>query len=48
MKKKDRILRLWKQTIVVHPSYGSIAKKIGCNKSYVFKVVKKYKEKTND
>ncbi len=36
------IIKRWTKTMVVHPSYGSIAKEIGCAPDTVFRTIKKY------
>lgn len=44
--KKDRIIKEWNKTTFVekHPSYSTIADKVGCFKSYVFKVIRAHKK----
>lgn len=37
---KQQILKEWNKLKTVRQSYSEIAKKVGCNKTYVFKVVK--------
>jgi len=48
MTKKDKIIELYEQKILVHPSYSEIARKVGVFKSYVWKVLKEYKERTKN
>ncbi len=43
---QNNIIKRWKQTKVVHPSYGEVAKAIGCSADTVFRTVKKYQELT--
>ncbi len=40
---KQQILKEWDKLNIVRQSYGQIAKKLGCNKTYVFRVVKAQK-----
>lgn len=40
-----QIIQAWKKTKVIHPSYTEIAKKVGCNRQTVFKIVGRYKLK---
>jgi hypothetical protein len=40
MNNRDKILAEWAKVKLVHPSYGSIAKKVGVSKSYVYLIVK--------
>lgn len=40
--KKERIIEEWNKTIVIHPSYRSIAKKVDVDHSYVFRVIKEH------
>lgn len=40
---KQRILQEYKKLKTVRQSYGEIAKKLGCEKSYVYRVVKAQK-----
>lgn len=42
MTNKDKIIKEWSKVKLVHPSYGSIAKKVGVSKSYVYLIVKEY------
>jgi RNA polymerase subunit RPABC4/transcription elongation factor Spt4 len=44
---KQKIIDEWQKKIVVHPSYGSIAKKVGVDKSYVFRIIKEYLKNKN-
>lgn len=41
---KEKILEEYAKTKVVRQSYSEIAKKVGCNKTYVFKVLKAQKK----
>lgn len=40
--KQKNVIKEWEKTEVTHPSYDKIAAKLGTNKSYVFRVIKKY------
>lgn len=40
---KARIIKEWEKVELKHPSYSVIGKKVGCDKTYVFKVIKQYK-----
>lgn len=40
---KEKILKEYSKLKTVRQSYGEIAKKLGCEKSYVFRVVKEAK-----
>lgn len=40
---KQQILKEWDKLKTVRQSYGEIAEKLGCNKSYVYKTVKNLK-----
>jgi hypothetical protein len=42
MRLKDQILKEYYKMKLVHPSYQQIASKLGCNKTYVFRVVKQH------
>lgn len=43
MDKKQQIIEIWEETKkVVHPTYAEIAKEVGVNKSYVWRVIKDY------
>lgn len=41
---QEKIIENWKQTKVVHPSYGSIAKELRCSVATVFRTVKKFQQ----
>jgi hypothetical protein len=45
--KKEQIIDEWKKTIVVHPSYRSIAKVVGVDPTYAFKVIKQHLQNKN-
>ncbi len=47
MRLKERILKEYAKVRVVHPTYQSIANKMGCNVTYVWKVVKIAKKQKN-
>lgn len=36
---QKKIIKAWKNTIVVHPSYGKIAKDLGCSPDTVYRTV---------
>jgi len=40
--KQKAIIKFWKQTRMVHPTYGEIAKKVGCSKQTVYKIVQRH------
>jgi len=42
---KEQILKEYAKLKTVRQSYGEIAKKVGCNKTYVYKVVKAISKK---
>lgn len=42
---KEKIIAEYAKTKVVRQSYQEIATKLGCNKTYVFKVLKAEKKK---
>lgn len=44
--KKERIIEEWKKAVITHPSYRSIARKVGVNHSYVQKIINDYKKQT--
>lgn len=37
-----RIVKEWEKKILVHPSYSSIAKKLGCSDETIHRTIKKY------
>jgi hypothetical protein len=39
---QTNIIEAWKKTKVVHPSYGSIAKDLGCSPDSVYRTVQIY------
>jgi len=43
---KEQILKEWDKLKTVRQSYQEIASKIGCNKTYVYKVVQQAKRPT--
>jgi hypothetical protein len=45
---RKEIIKLWKQTHTVHTGYGTIAKKIGCSKALVAKVIQIYLKGKNE
>ena len=48
---QTNIIEAWKKTKVVHPSYGGIAKELGCSPDTVYRTVQIYlqlKGKTSD
>ena len=44
--KASQIIKLWEITKVVHPSYGEIARQVGTNKGYCWKVIEAHKKRT--
>jgi len=44
MTKREKIIKEYEKTKVVHPSYQEIANKTGSVKSYVFLVLRDYKK----
>lgn len=47
MNTKQKIIKEWRKVKLVHPSYGSIAKKVGVTKAYVYRIIKQLNETTN-
>jgi translation initiation factor 2 alpha subunit (eIF-2alpha) len=41
---QQAIIDSWKKTVKVHPSYGSIAKQLGCSPDTVYRTVQIYLE----
>lgn len=40
---KAQIIKEWEKVEQKHPSYGEVAKIVGCDKTYVWKIIKAYK-----
>jgi phage regulator Rha-like protein len=45
---KQQIIDEWNKTIEIHPSYRSIAKKVGVDHSYVFRIINQHKQNKNE